>query len=174
MGPFRLAREALELSSDRAPDPVHEGESNAMAITVKKATLWRKEVNNRPGILASTLEPLSQAGADLHVVMGYRYPGNESSGAIEIHPVSGKKFITAAQTAGLVPSSIPTLLVEGDNRAGLGHAIAKAIGDAGINMNFVMALVVGRRYAAVFAFDNDADAGKAATLIKNAATRSKK
>jgi len=145
-----------------------------MAITVKKANLWRKEVDNRPGILASTLEPLSQAGADLRVVMGYRYPGNENRGAIEIHPVSGKKSITAAQTAGLVPSSIPTLVIEGDNRPGLGHSIAKAIGDAGINMNFVMALVMGRRYSAVVAFDNDADASKAATLIKKATMRAKK
>lgn len=145
-----------------------------MATTVKKATLWRKEVGNRPGSLASTLDPLSQAGADLHVVMGYRYPGDEMRGAIEVHPISGKKVITAAQTAGLAPSAIPTLIVEGDNRPGLGHAIAKAIGDAGINVNFVIALVVGAKHAAVFGFDNDADATRAATLIKNAAARSRK
>ena len=46
-----------------------------MAVTVKKAVLWRKEIDNRPGMLANTLEPLSEAGADLQVVMGYRYPG---------------------------------------------------------------------------------------------------
>jgi hypothetical protein len=62
---------------------------------------------------------------------------------------------------GLAPSSISTLLVEGDNRPGLGHAIAKAIGDAGINMSFVIAQVVGRRYSAVFGFENEADASKA-------------
>jgi hypothetical protein len=145
-----------------------------MAITVKRATLWRKEVDNHPGMLASTLEPLSEAGADLHVVMGYRYPGTENRGAIEVHPVSGKKSTTAAQTAGLAPSSIPTLVVEGDNRSGLGHTIAKAIGDAGINLGFVMAQVVGRRYSAVFGFESDADASRAASLIKKAATRTKK
>ena len=68
----------------------------------------------------------------------------------ELYPVSGKKSAAAAQTAGLAPSSISTLLVEGDNRPGLGHAIAKAVGDAGINMSFVMAQVVGQRYSAVF------------------------
>jgi hypothetical protein len=41
-------------------------------------------------------------------------------------------------------------------------------------MNFLIALFVERRYSAVFAFDNDADASKAASLIKKAATRSKK
>ena len=79
-----------------------------------------------------------------------------------------------AQTAGLAPSSIPTLLVEGDNRSGLGHTIAEAVGDAGINMSFVMAQVVGRRYSAVFGFESEADASKAATLIKRATVRGKK
>jgi hypothetical protein len=87
-----------------------------------------------------------------------------------LHPVSGRKPIAAAQTAGLARSSISVLLVEGDNRPGLGYALAKALGDAGVNMSFVMAQVVGRRYAAVFGFDNEADATKAATLIKKAAT----
>ncbi len=145
-----------------------------MGVSVKKAILWRREVENRPGMLASTLAPLSQAGADLQVVMAYRYPGSEDKGAIEVHPVSGRKSTAAAQTAGLAPSSIPSLLVEGDNRAGLGHAVAKAISDAGINMSFVMAQVVGRRYSAVFGFENDADASKAATLIRKATPRGKK
>src|SRR5260370_28126859 len=76
--------------------------------------------------------------------MAYRYPGGENKAAIELYPVSGKKSAAAAQRAGLAPSSISTLLVESDNRPGLGHAIAKAVGDAGINMSFVMAQVVGQ------------------------------
>jgi hypothetical protein len=141
-----------------------------MAVTVKRAVLWRKEVDNRPGMLASTLEPLSQAGADLQVVMAYRYPGQSDTAAIELHPVSGRKSTVAAQTAGLVQSPIPVLSVQGDNRQGLGHALAKALGDAGINLSFVMAQVVGRRYSATFGFENEADAAKATSLIKKAAS----
>jgi hypothetical protein len=89
-----------------------------MAITVKKATFWRKEVDNRPGMLASALQPLSEAGADLQVVMGYRYPGNENKGAIQLHPLSGRKFTAAAQAAGLAPSSVPTLLGRGGQQGG--------------------------------------------------------
>src|SRR4029077_636993 len=102
------------------------------------------------------------------------YPGGENKAAIELYPVSGRKSAAAAQTAGLAPSSISTLVVEGDNRPGLGNTIAKAVGDAGINMSFVMALVVGRRYSAVFGFENETDASKAATLIKRATARGKK
>lgn len=145
-----------------------------MAVTVKKVTLWRSEVENKPGILANVLEPLANAGADLQVVMGYRYPGNESKAAIELYPVSGKKSTAAAQAAGLSASSIPTLLVEGDNKAGLGYAIAKAIADAGINMSFLVAQVMGNKYSAIFGFETDADAHKAATLIKKATASKKK
>ncbi len=145
-----------------------------MAVTVKKAILWRREVDNSPGTLASILQPLSEAGADLQVVMAYRYPAGENRAAIELYPVSGRKSAAAAQTAGLAPSSISTLVVEGDNRSGLGHTIAKAVGDVGINMSFVMAQVVGRRYSPVFGFENEADASKAATLIKRATARGKK
>ncbi len=140
-----------------------------MAVTVKKAVLWRKEIDNRPGMLADILGPLSEAGADLQVVMAYRYPGGTDTAAIELHPVSGRKSIAAAKGAGLAQSSVPTLLVQGDNRQGLGHAIAKTLGDAGINLSLLMAQVVGRRYSALFGFENEADAAKATALIKKAA-----
>ena len=144
-----------------------------MAMIVKKATLWRREVENRSGVLASALQPLAEAGADLQLVMGYRFPGSENA-AIEVFPVSGKKATAGAQAAGLAPSSIPTLVVNGDNKPGLGHAIAKAIGEAGINLTFVMAQVIGRRYAAVFGFESEADLSKAAPLIKKAAQAKRK
>lgn len=140
-----------------------------MAVTVKKAVLWHKESDHHPGLLATTLEPLAAAGADLQVVMAYRYPGGTDKAAIELHPVTGRKFTAAAKTAGLAPSATPALLVQGDNRQGLGHALAKAIGDAGINLSFVMAQVVGRQYAAMLGFENEADATRAVALLKKAA-----
>lgn len=139
-----------------------------MAVVVKNIELWRTEVENRPGTLAGTLEPLAEAGADLQIVMGYRYPGNEAKAAIEVYPVKGKKTASAAQAAGMQSSSIPTLLIEGDNRPGLGHAIAQALADAGINVGFLVAHVIGRKYAAVAGFDTAEDARNAAALIKKA------
>ena len=140
-----------------------------MPITVKNITLWRREVENQPGVLAGTLGPLAEAGADLQVVMGYRFPGNESKGAIELYPLTGRALSKAAQSAGLEASAIPTLLVEGDNKPGLGHAIAQAIAGAGVNIAFFVAQVIGRRYSAVIGFDSPADAKQAAPLIKKAA-----
>ncbi len=61
-----------------------------MPVTVKSISLWRKEAENKTGLLAQTLEPLAKAGADLGVVMAYRLPGNEAKAAIEIYPVSAQ------------------------------------------------------------------------------------
>jgi hypothetical protein len=149
-------------------------EEDAMPVTVQHISLWRKETENQVGTLAKTLDPVVKAGANLRVLMGYRYPGDESRAAVEFYPVSGKKITLAATEAGLAVSSIPTLLVDGDDKAGLGLAIANAIADAGVNIAFFVAQVVGRRYSAVIGFDSDADAKTAAGLIKKAAAGRKK
>jgi hypothetical protein len=145
-----------------------------MAVSVKKVTLWRSEVANNPGALAAALKPFADAGADLQVVMGYRYPGNEKKAAIELFPVTGRKNMAAADAAGLGALGIPTLRVDGDNQPGLGYAIAQALADAGINMGFFVAQVIGRQYTAIIGFEADEDATKASTLIKKAAARRRK
>ena len=139
-----------------------------MAVTVKKIMLWRKEVENRTGMLAGALAPLANASADIHVVMAYRFPGQGSKAAIELYPVTGRKSVTAAKEVGFSASAIPALLVEGDNRAGLGYATAQAIAGAGISLDFLVAQVVGRKYSAVFGFESDADATKCAAIIRKA------
>jgi len=145
-----------------------------MAARVRVITLWRREVENRPGALARTLEPLARAGANLEVLMAYRYPGEEQTAAIELYPVSGKRATAAAQAAGLTATSIPALLVEGDNRAGEAHTITRAIADAGINLSFFLAQVIGKKYSAILGFETEANARRASSLIKRAKAPKKK
>ena len=140
-----------------------------MAVSVKKITLWRREIEDRPGSLARVLAPLAQAGTSLQVVMGYRYPEPAGQAAVELAPVAGKKSTAAAQAAGLAPARIGALLVQGDDRPGLGSALSDALGQAGINLHFLMALVTGRRYTAVFGFGSGRDADRAVSIIKKAA-----
>jgi hypothetical protein len=142
-----------------------------MPVSVKNISLWRKEVENKTGVLAQTLEPLAKAGADLRVVMGYRYPGDESKAVVELYPISSKKSIGAAQQAGLRASSIPTLLVEGGNKPGLGCAITQAIAEAGVNLSFLVTQVIGRKYSAVIGFANGDDVKKATALIKKVTSK---
>lgn len=139
-----------------------------MAVTVRKITVWRTEVDNRTGALAQMLDELSAARGSLDVLMGYRIPGQHERAVIEVWPVSGKKMSQAAGAVGLRPSETPTLLVTGDDRPGLGHSMARALADAGINMVFLVAQVVGRRYSAVFGFESAVDADRSVGLLKRA------
>jgi hypothetical protein len=145
-----------------------------MPVSVKRMTLWRRDLQNTPGALATILDPVTAAGADLQVAMGYRIPGQESRAVIELAPVVGRRAAAAAGQAGLQPSDIPTLVVEGEDRPGLGRDLADEMGRAGINMAFLVALVVGRRYAGVFGFESDEDAKKAAQIIKRVSALAKR
>jgi hypothetical protein len=145
-----------------------------MPVTVKSISLWRKEVGNQVGTLAHTLQPITKAGTNLRVLMGYRHPGDGTKAAIELYPIVGQKGTAAAAEAGLSASSIPTLLVEGDDKPGLGFAITQAMAEAGINMSFFVAQAIGRKFSAVLAFETEADAKRAAPLIKKATASKKK
>jgi hypothetical protein len=138
-----------------------------MPVTVKEITLWRREIENRPGMLARVLEPVAGT-ADLQVLMAYRYPGDETRGAVELFPISGRKASAAAEQAGLTRADIPALLVEGGNRAGLGFETTAAIAAAGINLAFLVAQVIGSKFSAVYGFDSEADRRKAAGLLRKA------
>jgi predicted amino acid-binding ACT domain protein len=143
-----------------------------MAVTVKEITLWRREIDNRPGMLAQVLGPLAKAKADVEVLMAYRFPGDESRGAVELFPISGKKAAAAAQAAGLTAAdNIPAVLVTGANKPGIGSETTTAIAEAGINLAFVVAQVIGSKFSAVYGFDNDADRRKAAGLLKKSPKR---
>jgi len=141
-----------------------------MAVTVKKAVLWRRDLENRPGTLADALKPLADAKINLQVVMGYRLPTEHNKSVLELYPVSGGKAETAAKQAGLAPASgIHCLVVEGDDSVGLGHKMASALAQAGINITFAIVQVTGRRFSGVFGFDTEDGANKASGILKAAA-----
>lgn len=139
-----------------------------MAVRIRKLTLWRARVEHRPGALADLLDPLAAAGADLSIVMGYRLPGEKQRAVIEVAPITSRRTGDAAARVGLGPGGAPTLLVVGDNRPGLATRIARALAASGVNIAFLVAQVVGKRYSAVFGFDNEGDLDKAADRIRAA------
>jgi len=50
--------------------PISLGGMPKWAIRVRTIVLWRKEIENQPGTLASTLEPFASQGGDLQLVIG--------------------------------------------------------------------------------------------------------
>jgi hypothetical protein len=131
-----------------------------MPIRVKKVVVWRTEVENRPGEMARALEPLAEQ--DLDLIIGYQ------GAVIDIAPVVGKKATTAAKGAVFKPLPMSMILVEGKNHPGVCFTATRALGGAGISMDSVVAQVVGKKYQALFGFTSDADARKAASVIKKA------
>jgi hypothetical protein len=61
------------------------------------------------------------------------------------------------------------LMVQGDNRPGLGYAIARALGEAGTKITFFVGQAIGTQFSAVIGLADEAAAKQAATLIKGAA-----
>ena len=62
-----------------------------MPVTVKKVVLWRTEIDNKPGALASAIGPPAKAGADAKVVMGYRHPLREGGRLLKSPPSPERK-----------------------------------------------------------------------------------
>src|SRR3990172_2787954 len=91
-----------------------------MALTIRKVSLWRTEVDNRPGALAEVLAPLAAAKGDLQVLMGYRIPGQQQRAVVEIAPVTGRKLSGAAAQARLSP---PLAAARGDLQVLMGYRI---------------------------------------------------
>ncbi|MFN3134982.1 MAG: amino acid-binding ACT [Candidatus Kryptonium sp.] len=129
---------------------------------------WRNrgQTGDKPGTLAKVLEPFAQAKVDLQAVLVERNPAKANFGVVYLGPIKGKKATEAAKSTGLSEVSSPVVLrIEGPNKPGLGHLMTGALAEAGINLAFVGASVLGKRFVAFFAFDSDADAKKATRIL---------
>ncbi len=137
-----------------------------MAVKIRRGHLWRKEIENTPGMFAAALEPFSKAEQNLQIVMGYAKTTEHTKGAVEIYPVTDAMSKQCAAEGGLKEmTETICLIVEGDDKAGTAYTIAKAIADAGINLHFAMCQSVDKKFQACFGFANDADAEKAEAAI---------
>lgn len=138
-----------------------------MNVMVRRATLWTTEKPNTPGTLASALGPLADHGVDLDLVMGYSTQ-DKSRASVEVSPVDGAAAKRAARQAGFTSSGYPCVSVTGANKPGLGRHIAASLADAGININFFVAQVVGKHYAGMFSFEAESEADLAVKIIRQA------
>jgi hypothetical protein len=140
-----------------------------MPYVVKKLEVWTGEIDNKVGGLASQLEPLAKAGVDLQFLVARRQPHRPGRGVVFLSGISGAKGTKAAAAAGLAKASdVVALRVEGPNKAGAAYQVTRRLADAGINLRGVSAGVMGRKFQLFLAFDNAADADKAARSLRAA------
>jgi len=140
-----------------------------MAYSVKKVDVWAGEIADRPGGLASTLDAMTKAGANIEFVVARRAPDKPGTGVVFITPIKGAKQKTAAQQAGLGTSeSLNSVRIEGPDKAGLGAKLTDARAAAGINLRGISAAALGRRAVSYLAFDSAADSETAVRILKKA------
>jgi hypothetical protein len=138
-----------------------------MAYKVSKVDMWMGELDDRVGGLAAKLEPLAEAGADLEVVIARRQPQMPGKGVVFLGPVAGVKAQRAAESAGLRKASdLAGLRVEGPNKPGECSRLTRALASAGLNLRGLSATALGKNFALALGFDSDADADKAARVLR--------
>jgi hypothetical protein len=138
-----------------------------MSLKVTRTDLWVAEIEDRPGALASCLNALAAAGANLECVIGRRQLNKPGTGIVFVAPLGGRRARAAAAGAGFgAAGRVPALKIEGADKAGLGARIMRAVGDAGVNLRGTSAIAIGRRFTCFLAMDSKADAGKAAAALR--------
>ena len=137
-----------------------------MALKATRADVWAVTIEDRPGGAAEKLDALAQGGANLEMLLARRtdQPGQ---GVMFVTPVKGAKTLKAAQAAGFgKPEHIHSVRVEGGDKPGLGAKIARALGDAGINVRGISAVAIGRKFISYIACDSAEDANRAVGVLK--------
>ena len=137
-----------------------------MSFRYDRVRVWSCEVPDEPGGVASKLAALAQAGENLEYVGTRRLAEKPGWGVLYIAPVTGPDQVRAAKSVGMHEVTNPVVIrVEGDNKAGLAHRLTHEWALAGISFQGLTMAVVHDRFIGYAAFDNAADANKAATIL---------
>jgi len=141
-----------------------------MAYTIKKVEVWAGDFINRPGMLARVLEALTQAGAQLELLIGRQV--TQKTSRIYVAPLKGKKQKEVANEVGLVPAiGMHALRVEGPDRRGLGAEMSRAVADAGINIRGVTGATIGRKSVFYLGFRTAIEAQNATRSLRKVLRR---
>jgi hypothetical protein len=138
-----------------------------MPMKVTRVDVWSAEFEDRAGGLGKVLDPLAAAKASLECVIARRQPDKPGTAVVFVAPIQGKAVEAAAAAAGFhAARTVPSLRIEGEDRPGLGRAIAAAIGEAGVSMRGVSAMVLGTKYVGYVGFQSTDDMLKAEPVLK--------
>jgi hypothetical protein len=142
-----------------------------MSFRLDRVHVWSCEVSDTAGGVASKLHALAEAGANLQYVGTRRQVERPGTGILYIAPVTGPEQIRAAKAVGMREVFSPVIVrVEGDNRAGLAARLTRDWALADISFTGLTITVIGDKFVGYAAFDNPADANKAATILANIGT----
>jgi hypothetical protein len=142
-----------------------------MSFKWDRVHLWSGEITDEPGSVASKLNFLAQAGANLEYIFTQRLVNKPGYGVLYVAPVTGPSQVRAARTAGLAETETPIVRrMEGDNEAGLAHGLTQQWALAGINLQGLTMAVLANKFVGYAVFDTVADANKAAQILADLGT----
>ena len=138
-----------------------------MAFDVSQVDVWVAKIDDRPGSLAEKLAPLAETGTDLQFVIARRAAERPGTGVVFLTPLKGAAQLRAAKKAGFEKSkSLRSVRIEGPDKPGIGAKLTLALAEAGINLRGLSAAAMKKRFVMYMAFDDPADATKAARVLR--------
>jgi len=142
-----------------------------MSFRLDRVHVWSCEVPDEAGGVAARLHALAEAGANLQYVGTRRQPDKPGTGVLYIAPVQGPEQVRAAKAVGLREVFSPVVIkVEGDNRAGLAARLTREWALADISFSGLTMTMLDSKFIGYAAFDNAADANRAATILAQIGT----
>ena len=137
-----------------------------MEVIVQREDVWAASVDDTPGALGDKLSALTDAGADLQFIIVRRAPEKPGTGVVFVTPLRGDREVQAASAVGfVVTSGLRSVRVEGPDEPGVAAKLAKAVGDAGINMRGFSAAVLGTHFVVHIGVDSTEDAEAVVRLL---------
>lgn len=136
-------------------------------MKTQRVETWVAAMEDQAGSLAAKLKTLAAAGANLEFIIARRTPEKPGGGVVFLTPIKGAKQKRAAEAIGFRKSShLYAVRVEGVDKPGLGARLTEALAAQGLNLRGMSAAGVGRKFVGHVALDNEADAAKAARILR--------
>jgi hypothetical protein len=137
-----------------------------MDLLVEREDVWAASVDDKPGALAAKLSALTDAGVDLEFIIARRAPEKPGTAVVFVTPLRGDREVRAAAALGFaVTSRLHSVRVEGANAPGVAATLAKATGEAGINLRGFSAAAIGTRFVLHIGVDSAEDVDAVIKLL---------
>ena len=140
-----------------------------MDLLVEHVDVWAAPIQDKPGAVASVLNELREAGADLQFIIARRAPDAPGKGVLFVTPLQGDREVEVAAQLGFnVTRSVNTVRVMGPDRRGVAAELTQKIADKGINLRGFSASAIGSQFVAYFAVDSREDANRVMEALEKA------
>ena len=138
-----------------------------MKLKITRAEMWAASLEDRPASLAEKLEVLQEAGANLEFIMARRAFEEPGTGVVFLSPLKGAKQTKIASAAGFQRTeALHSVRIEGADAPGLASKVTRRVAGEDINLRGFSASVIGKRFVAYLAFDEEEDSLEAVSALK--------